>query len=467
MKNNIFYCVLISIITTNLWAQQQNPYSKFDVRHWGVILDDKKTSEVKLEEDIQYFKDNNATLHFDLYLPPSHDKNQLLPAVIFLNGIGEQPGEAKVKSWMIYSSWPRLIATQGLIGISMETDGSRVQGSLDALFQYLDKEGNKHGIDAARLGVYAASANTTQSGQYLMKPTAYKGIKAAVLYYGNVPAAPFRKDLPVLFFIAEGDVRGNAYQNIWSDVLKNKAPWTIKMGSELPHAFDALTNNDLGRTAIQETISFWKNHLETQPVVTQPYSPEREMLEMQYWQRNAKVVELMGEWFKKNPNIQDVAFFQNYGRALFNAGDAVNAELIIKKSLELGTKNNFLLLNLTAVSLALNKPNEADYYLAEFKKRQPIERFHYTNMANTLYQFKKYGYAALYCEKALAIEKKAVDYYNLGCYYAMDGNKDKAITALNEAAELGYNDKVNYETDTDLISLKSEAGWRQLMERLK
>ena len=136
------------------------------------VLDEAKTSLVKLEENIQYFKDENANLHFDLYLPPSYNKNQLLPAVIFLNGIGDQPGESKVKSWMIYSSWPRLIATQGLIGISMETDGSRVQGSLDALFQYLDKEGNKHGIDAARLGVYAASANTTQSGQYLMKPTA-------------------------------------------------------------------------------------------------------------------------------------------------------------------------------------------------------------------------------------------------------------------------------------------------------
>ena len=94
-----------------------------------------------------------------------------------------------------------------------------------------------------------------------MKANAYKGIKAAVLYYGTAPAAPFRKDLPVLFFIAEGDVRGNAYQAIWADVLKNKAPWTITMGSYLPHAFDALTNNELARTAIKATISFWKNHI--------------------------------------------------------------------------------------------------------------------------------------------------------------------------------------------------------------
>lgn len=457
---------VLCLALTNTEAQPQNQYSKFDVRHWGVVLDNENAPKVIVQENIQYFTDDKASLHFDLYMPPAYQQKQLLPAVIFLNGIGDQAGEPVVKSWEIYRSWPKLMAAEGFMGISMETDGSRVQESLQALFDYLDKEGHRYGIDASRLGVYAASANTNQSGQYLMKANAYKGIKAAVLYYGTAPAAPFRKDLPVLFFIAEGDVRGNAYQAIWADVLKNKAPWTITMGSDLPHAFDALTNNELARTAIKATISFWKNHLEPLPASSQPFSPEREMLETQYWQQPTKLVELMGNWLQKNPGIKEAIFFQHYGRALFNAGKLEQAEKFLKECISLGSANNFLLLNLAAVSYALNKPAAAENYLAVFEKKEPIRPFHYLNMANSLYQFKKYNYAAYCCEKAIALEPRAGDYYNLGCYYALDGKKEKAFDALQKAAALGYNTKNNYESDTDLESLRPLSRWKILMEQL-
>lgn len=459
---------LLSLAATNTQAQPQNQYSKFDVRHWGVVLKHVDMEKVVVKEDVLYFKDEKASLHFDLYMPPAYQTKQLLPAVIFLNGIGEQAGQPAVKSWEIYRSWPRLMAAEGFIGIAMESDGNRVQESLHALFDYLDKEGKRYGIDATRLGVYAASANTNQSGQYLMKSTAYKGIKAAVLYYGNAPAAPFRKDLPVLFFIAEGDVRGNAYQAIWTDVVKNKAPWTITMGSDLPHAFDALTNNELARTAIKATISFWKNHLETEPASSsQPFSPEREILEMQYWQRPAKQAELMGNWLKANPGIKDDIFFQQYGRALFNSGELEQAEKILKECISHGADNNFLLLNLAAVSFALNKPAEAENYLAALGKKETIRSFHYLNIANSLYQFKKYGHAAYCCEKAIALEPRAVDYYNLGCYYSLDGNKEKAFDALQKAAAAGYNTKADYESDTDLEPLRPDPRWKILLEKLQ
>lgn len=68
----------------------------------------------------------------------------------------------------------------------------------------------QHGIDGTRLGAYAASANTTQSLDYLMSETATKNIKAAALFYGGVPApnTTIRKDLPVLYILAEGDAPG-------------------------------------------------------------------------------------------------------------------------------------------------------------------------------------------------------------------------------------------------------------------
>ena len=122
----------------------------------------------------------------------------------------------------------------------------------------MEKNQDKYNIDTKKLGVYAASANVTESLNYLMGTKVSAGIKAAVLYYGAPATGPFRKDLPVFFVISEGDVRPGAYGGLMNEVLKNNAPWTIKMGTGMPHAFDAFADNDNARKIIEETISFWK-----------------------------------------------------------------------------------------------------------------------------------------------------------------------------------------------------------------
>ncbi|MBK8424679.1 MAG: hypothetical protein IPL27_01300 [Lewinellaceae bacterium] len=58
--------------------------------------------------------------------------------------------------------------------------------------------------------------------------------------------------------VAESDAGPGVYDQLWKEVLVNHAPWTIKMASNLPHAFDAFSDNDESRRVILETISFWK-----------------------------------------------------------------------------------------------------------------------------------------------------------------------------------------------------------------
>jgi hypothetical protein len=204
-----------------------------------------------------------------------------VPAIVFLNAIGDNNPDFKVKDWAIYRSWPQLIAANKYVGISMECDGERVIESLKALFSFIEKEGAKYNIDANRLGVYAASANVTQSVNYLMSSDAYRGIKAAVLYYGRQPEGPFRKDLPVLFVIPEGDVRGG-YTTFWNEILKNNAPWRLQMAPGLIHGFDSFNDNVTARIVLKETISFWKNHLDVIPPHSWPNSIGREALAAQY-----------------------------------------------------------------------------------------------------------------------------------------------------------------------------------------
>ena len=270
MKLLIIFTVVTSFVAGCFG--QGSTKSPLDPTNWGVVYDIPETKNVSVKQGVTYFKDASADLQIDIYSPPGAKASAKLPAVIFLNAIGDSP-DNKVKSWAIYSSWPRLIAAHGMIGISMDADGTRIQDSLKALFAFLAADGAKYGIDADRLGVYAASANVTQSSIYLMGDAAPKGIKAAALYYGRAPQGAIRRDLPVLFVLAEGDVAGLGQQTIplWQKVTESRAPWTMVFASRQPHAFDAFEDTDESRRLVKQTIDFWKTHLE--PTPKPPWKP--------------------------------------------------------------------------------------------------------------------------------------------------------------------------------------------------
>ncbi|MFN8003650.1 MAG: hypothetical protein U0X75_21850 [Acidobacteriota bacterium] len=58
----------------------------------------------------------------------------------------------------------------------MDADGEHIQDSLRGVFDFLRKQGAQYGIDAARLGVYAASANVRGAYEYLIGEHAASGI---------------------------------------------------------------------------------------------------------------------------------------------------------------------------------------------------------------------------------------------------------------------------------------------------
>src|SRR5215813_7237776 len=204
----LMFTVWLAAIFASINAMAQNPApqrSPLNATGWGVVYDIPATKDVKVNRNVPYLKDARSTLAIDIYSPPNLRAGERRPAVVFVNAIGDF-GDQKVKDWEIYKSWPRLVAAHGLIGISMETDGTRIQESLRGVFDFLTNKGAEHGIDGTRLGLYAASANVTGTNEYLASEFAAKSIRAAALYYGNVPAKPLRGDLPVLFIVAESDV---------------------------------------------------------------------------------------------------------------------------------------------------------------------------------------------------------------------------------------------------------------------
>ena len=56
--------------------------------------------------------------------------------------------------------------------------------------------------------------------------------------------------------------------------------------------------------------------------------------------------------------------------------------------------------------------------------------------------------------------------YNLACSYALTGQKDKAISSLNKAIDLGYRDLEHLRSDHDLDALKTDPRFQSILARL-
>jgi tetratricopeptide (TPR) repeat protein len=468
MKKTALF-VLIFVFSISSFAQN-NP-SPLDGRLYGVVYDVPATKDVKVKEDVPYAGD----LKIDIYSPPDAKTGEKRPAVIFLNAIGDAPGQPKVKTWGIYRSFPRLVAAHGMVGISMEADGARIQESLRGLFDFLEKDGAKHGIDASRLGVYAASANTTQSIVYLMSDAAAKGIRAAALYYGATPAPEtrIRKDLPVLFILAEGDLAGGFGQQaipLWQRVTTERAPWTLMFASGQPHAFDAFADTDESRRIIQQSIAFWKSNLEPVPQPSWKPSMAREVVAALYSNNPEKSVELLTKWIAENP--KDFFAYQQLGRNLAQLRRFDDADAAYKKALELGGSDAGLYLGLGQLRFGQKRYEEAAQFLTQAAERGARNSMVYGQLAFAQMNLNRNEDAIKSYEKAFeagippGANTRGLAYYNMACAYARLKQTDKAFEMLNKAVDEGMTNRQTFETDTDLAALRTDARFQTLLARL-
>jgi len=462
---NKYMIVMLAFLSAGSYtfSQPSNAPSPMDALQYGVVLDDPQMKNVQAQKDIIFLSDEKGTLKLDLYSLPGMQAGEKHPAIIFLNAIGERSGQRKVKSWGIYTSWPTLMAANGYIGISMEADASRINESIKAVFDFIDAKGSQYHIDKDKLGVYAASANVSGSVVYLMSDKVYKGIKAAVLYYGQAPAGPFRKDLPVLFVVSEGDVRPNSYNALWEQVLKNNAPWTIKMGAGMPHAFDAFADNDSARIIIKETISFWHNYLDPVPSPSFPHSTGRDVFGLLQMNK-PKALALLKTIVDENPN--DVQALKVYADVLSDNNDLAGAETAFKKVLVLNPKDPGTTINLAGLAYKQNRPEEAEKYIADVVNSGNMNRDLYTNIAFTLLVAGKDKESAMYYEKALAMEPRGIDYYNLACAYAKINDPGKALKALDNSLKYGYGSKQQIESDPDFKLIRSDNDYKAFMDKI-
>ena len=465
---------LLAVAAVQAGAQQRPPAPAspgLNPTGWGVVYDVPATQRVTVREDVVYLRDSSATLTFDVYLPPDLRPGERRPVVVFLNAVGDRLPD-RVKRWGIYRTWPRLVAAHGMVGVSMDADGDRIQHSLRAAIDYLRSRAAPHGIDGSRIGVYAASANVSGAAQLLADTAASRGIRAAVLYYGGVPSGPLRADLPVLFLVAEGDAPGMGAPlgALWQRVVEARAPWTLLFASRMPHAFDAFEDTEEARRIVRQTLAFWSSHLD--PVPAPPWQPSREraIVSAIYSNDAGRAVAVLEPWLAEHPN--DVEAMRQYGRQLQTLRRFDEAGRVLERALALQPQDAGLMWTLGQLRSAEQRWQDAAEMLGRavaggVRNSRILGQlgFAQLNLGRNAEAIRSYE-TAFELGIPPGPSTRGLAYYNLACAYARVGRLEDAMVAVTRAVDEGFSNRQRLESDPDLAAVRADPRFRELLARL-
>src|SRR5262249_51060852 len=154
MRSTSSFTIVFALSATALLAQAPPIPPEHDLTTYGILFEKPEMSKVTVRRDLPFKTlPGGATMKMDLYLPAGAKPSTRLPAVVFVNGVGDapEPGAPQLRTWGQYTSWARLMAAEGFVAVTHEATGPDTVPDIQALFAHLRADGATYGIDPKRL----------------------------------------------------------------------------------------------------------------------------------------------------------------------------------------------------------------------------------------------------------------------------------------------------------------------------
>jgi tetratricopeptide (TPR) repeat protein len=238
----------------------------------------------------------------------------------------------------------------------------------------------------------------------------------------------------------------------------------------MPHAFDAFTDTDEARRLLQQTIAFWRSHLEPVPQPPWQPSPARAIMAALFGNQADRAAELLGPWVEQHPG--DAVAWTQYGRNLAALQRFPEAEAAYLRAFALDSTDLGVLSGLATARIATQRWPEAERFLQLALAQGARSSQLFGQLGWVQLQLNRNAEAARSYEQAFELgippgrNTRGVAWYNLGCAYVRLGRVDDAFTALGRAVDEGLVERRVYQGDTDLDPLRGDARFARLMERL-
>lgn len=193
-----------------------------------------------------------------------------------------------------------------------------------------------------------------------------------------------------------------------------------------------LISRELGEQQAWQAARNMQYNWEPLSSANSPTSEQRAAMKAFAYRDWPAAIKGYSEILSKDPGNTDAAFY--LGLSQVNAGDAEKGISNVERAVKVGRTDDRSMI---------------DY-------------------ARTLLVVKRYPESIAAYESVLAkgFDDHGTSHYNLACAYALSGKKTEALAALDKAVNQGFSNKRLLETDDDLASLRGEAGFKSVVERV-
>ncbi len=167
MKNFILLSALLLVPDATAIAQNNLPPEVREMARkvmMPVVYKVPGSDKVKVISNLKYTKSDDPNILMDLYLPPDISPTEKRPAVIFIHG-GVKT-QYTPKDWGIYTSWGRLVAASGFVGVTftyrLEYPNKSLENAaqdVTAAINYVRANADKYNTDKDRICLIAYSEN--------------------------------------------------------------------------------------------------------------------------------------------------------------------------------------------------------------------------------------------------------------------------------------------------------------------
>lgn len=294
MKLFIFLSILIVVFGASAFqiAAQDSPSDEARKVMMPVVYTVAGMDKVKIIGNLKYTKSNDPNILMDVYQPPDLSKNEKRPAVIFIHYAAKP--EYTPKDWGIFTSWGRLIAASGLVGVNFTNRLEYPEKSLEnaaqdvsAAISYVRANADKLNVDKDRICLFAFSAGGSMLSLAMRGDTPF--IKCVVGFYAfmDIRQSDYRKTetpdalksfspitylerdasrLPPMFVARAGrdEVPGinDSIDRFTKEAISKNVALDFANHPNGVHGFDNQDNDERSREIVRRAIEFVKTHLE-------------------------------------------------------------------------------------------------------------------------------------------------------------------------------------------------------------
>jgi acetyl esterase/lipase len=247
--------------------------------------------KVRVVQNLKYTKTDDPNILLDVYLPPDAAQGEKRPAVIFIHGGSKT--EYTPKDWGVYTTWGRLVAASGFVGVtfthrleypnkSLENGARDVRAAID----YVRANADKYNIDKERMCLIAYSAGGPMLSLAMRGETPFVRCLVGFYAFMDIQQSDYRKTetaetlkafspitylqkdiskIPPMFIARAGrdevPTIDDSIDRFVKEALARNIAFNLANHPQGVHGFDNQNDDERSREIIRGALAFMQFHL--------------------------------------------------------------------------------------------------------------------------------------------------------------------------------------------------------------